>query len=375
MVRMSYRGTLSIFVIVCLCGIANGLKRFCPKMTMNGAIIGGGRIGNLLYEGNDKKDVFLSSRTDTLPSSSSGPIYICTRNNDLDAIIASTPEDRRCDLVFLQNGYLSRYLKSKGLQDNTQALVYFAVSKLGEAPIDGITDMNPEGLTSVTGKWADDFASRMEALDLTCHIVDADKFKISMLEKHIWICAFMAVGSKHGCTVGEVEKEHSEEIRAVIAELAAAAAKRERVKFPEGIADRLCAYARSVAHFPTALKEFEWRNSYFSELSLSTVQFTPYPDPCPLHTEIIIDSPGSLIFKARQSLKAKVKEANSGPIKEIRSIPDPNQPQAGDPLPSNPEAEEIWARQQRDKKERRENKIKEEAVKKASEKTDGYKSK
>ena len=108
---------------------------------------------------------------------------------------------------------------------------------------------------------------------------------------------------------------------------------------------------------------------------MSTVQFTPYPDPCPLHTEIIIDSPGSLIFKARQSLKAKVKEANSGPIKEIRSIPDPNQPQAGDPLPSNPEAEEIWARQQRDKKERRENKIKEEAEKKASEKTDGYKSK
>lgn len=30
-----------------------------------------------------------------------------------------------------------------------------AVAKLGEKPTDGITDKNPEGLTSVTGKWAE----------------------------------------------------------------------------------------------------------------------------------------------------------------------------------------------------------------------------
>ena len=35
----------------------------------------------------------------------------------------------------------------------------------------------------------------------------------------------MAVGSKHKCTVGEVEKLHNAEVRALIAELAAAAAK------------------------------------------------------------------------------------------------------------------------------------------------------
>jgi hypothetical protein len=29
------------------------------------------------------------------------------------------------------------------------------------------------------------------------------------------------------------------------------------LEFPGGLADRLCAYAISVAHFPTALKEFE----------------------------------------------------------------------------------------------------------------------
>jgi hypothetical protein len=35
---------------------------------------------------------------------------------------------------------------------NTQGLIYFAVAKKGEKPIDGVTDLNPEGLTSITGK-------------------------------------------------------------------------------------------------------------------------------------------------------------------------------------------------------------------------------
>ena len=46
---------------------------------------------------------------------------------------------------------------------------------------------------------------------------------ISQFEKHIWICAFMAVGAKHGgITVGEVEKVHNVEVRELIEELAAA---------------------------------------------------------------------------------------------------------------------------------------------------------
>ena len=51
-----------------------------------------------------------------------------------------------------------------------QALVYFAVSKKGETPIDGKTDANPEGLTAVTGKHADAFAKRLAAGDLSCKV-------------------------------------------------------------------------------------------------------------------------------------------------------------------------------------------------------------
>lgn len=118
----------------------------------NGIIVGGGRIGLHLYESNDKRDMLLTKREETVSADSTGPIYVCTRNADLDRIIDSTPPHRRPDLVFLQNGILTDFLGSKNLQDNTQALIYYAVSKKGEQPIDGITELNPEGLTAVTGE-------------------------------------------------------------------------------------------------------------------------------------------------------------------------------------------------------------------------------
>jgi len=121
------------------------------SVVTNGVIVGGGRIGEMMFEANGQKDVLLRSRDDQLPAGS-GPIYVATRNNDLEAIIEKTPENRREDLVFLQNGMLAPYLKKKGLLMNTQGLIYFAVSKKGEKPIDGVTDLNPEGLTSITGK-------------------------------------------------------------------------------------------------------------------------------------------------------------------------------------------------------------------------------
>ena len=34
---------------------------------------------------------------------------------------------------------------------------------------------------------------------------------------------------------------------------------------------RLLAYARSVAHFPTAMGEFSWRNGYFYDISQAAV--------------------------------------------------------------------------------------------------------
>lgn len=72
------------------------------------------------------------------------------------------------DLVFFQNGMLEPWFQSKGLGDADQVLAYFAVSKLGEPPIDGKTDTNPEGLTAAYGKWASAVAARLHAGGLSC---------------------------------------------------------------------------------------------------------------------------------------------------------------------------------------------------------------
>ena len=129
---------------------------------------------------------------------------------------------------------------------------------------------------------------------------EGDAYTKAMLEKHVWICAFMLVGALNGgawqrvrniegrqetlcawacqvtrsagdntgITVGEVEAEHSEQLRAVIAELCAAGATELGVKLDDGAYERLAAYGRSVAHFPTAVKEFEWRNGWFYDITV-----------------------------------------------------------------------------------------------------------
>jgi hypothetical protein len=99
----------------------------------------------------------------------------------------------------------------------------------------------------------------------------------------------MAVGAEHGCTVGEVEAHHREEVALLIKELYLAGC--DDLGIPAGedvdsVVDRLCAYARSVAHFPTAVKEFSWRNGYFHGLSEAAAR-DGVPDPCPLHTSLL----------------------------------------------------------------------------------------
>ncbi|XP_002967967.2 uncharacterized protein LOC9631054 [Selaginella moellendorffii] len=247
-------------------------------------IVGRGRIGSALEKLGHGRDVVLL-RGQPFPSSlSSGPIFVCTRNNDLDAVVDATPAHRREDLVFFQNGMLEPWLEKRGLAEATQVLVYFAVAKLGDEPVDGKTDANPEGLTAACGKWAAAVAARLHAGGLSCKVLDAREFAKPMLEKLIWISAFMLVGARHpGATVGDVEKRYRDEVSELITELAAAASSEKSVAFDPGLEERLCSYARSVAYFPTAVKEFEWRNGWFYGISERAIA-SGTTDPCPLHS-------------------------------------------------------------------------------------------
>ena len=105
----------------------------------------------------------------------------------------------------------------------------------------------------------------------------------------------MLVGAVNGgITVGEVEKNHRSEVDALVRELAAFIRFTLSVALKNGLEDRLAAYSRTVEFFPTALKEFEWRNGYFYRYScMAGVRTTAdgrkidVPDSTALHTEYL----------------------------------------------------------------------------------------
>jgi hypothetical protein len=76
----------------------------------------------------------------------------------------------------------------------------------------------------------------------------------------------------------------------IILELAAAGEKELGVKLNAGLVDRLCAYADSVAHFPTALKEFDFRNGWFLENCTMKALKQGLEDPCPTHTQWLAEA-------------------------------------------------------------------------------------
>jgi hypothetical protein len=227
-------------------------------------IIGGGRIGETLGKAGE---CIILGRSDKISPDGEGPILIATRNDALDGIVEACPENRRKDLVFMQNGYLDDFLNSKGLLDNTQVLLYLSVAAKGVEPVDGVTTVNPDGLTAATGIHAQAFADRLASMDLKCNVVAPAEYRPAMFEKLMWISTYMLVGAAKECkSVGQAGAEHGELVETIVNELVAAVSAKEGISFPEGAMARLAAYTDVVADFPCGVKEFEWRNKYFYDL-------------------------------------------------------------------------------------------------------------
>lgn len=159
-------------------------KEDCPSI-----IVGGGRIGGLLRELGERRsyDDVIIKRGDPIPADHPGPIYVCTRNDDLAAVLAATPEEKMDDLVFLQNGNLEPFRQRHGLYTQTQAMLWLAQVRQGGKPVDGITSRAPDGLTTATGKWAQALEMRLGTAGLTCNVVGERDYRRNMLEKLVWI--------------------------------------------------------------------------------------------------------------------------------------------------------------------------------------------
>lgn len=228
------------------------------------AIVGNGRIGGTLAEAGN---CAVLGRDDPIDPAGEGPILVATRNDALDGIVTKCPENRRKDLVFMQNGYLDGFLESNGLMDNTQVLLYLSVTAKGVEPVDGVTSVNPEGLTAATGVHAKAFADRLAALGLKCNVVSPEAYRPAMFEKLMWISTYMLVGVAKDCqSVGEAGSQHGDLVEKIVKELVSAVSAKEGITFPEGTMARLAAYTDVVADFPCGVKEFEWRNKYFYDL-------------------------------------------------------------------------------------------------------------
>lgn len=56
-------------------------------------IVGGGRVGTALRDMGDGRDVLIG-RGQPVPADFDGPVLVCTRNDDLDAVLEATPPSR-----------------------------------------------------------------------------------------------------------------------------------------------------------------------------------------------------------------------------------------------------------------------------------------
>ena len=98
-------------------------------------VVGQGRIGGTLVR-HSPTPCGVHTRADSWATATipPGPIVVTTRNDDLDGVIDALPDERRGDLVLIQNGMLRPWLASRGLSEVTRGLLFFAVSSRGATP-------------------------------------------------------------------------------------------------------------------------------------------------------------------------------------------------------------------------------------------------
>lgn len=87
-------------------------------------------------------------------------------------------------------------------------------------------------------------------------------------------------------TVGQVEKYYSSQLETMVRQLGYSSRTMLSAAPPNGLEERLRAYARAVEDFPTAMKEFKWRNGFWYNYSQLCVS-KGFDDPMELHTEYV----------------------------------------------------------------------------------------
>lgn len=263
-----------------------------PEIFPSAVIVGGGRMGRAIFAMGDGWDV-LVGRLDPFPEDAPvGPIYMCTKNDDLKAAIAKVPTKRHEDMVFVQEGDLGPLLVEElapGLPV-TQVLFWGSRSRNPVASVRTEFDLKGINCVGAHGKWAEEVNVRMMTNRVGGQLRPEPGFTQCYWERNIWLAAYMLVGVLHGgCSVGTVVRELRQEVDALMMELATAvSAAHPHVLWDRGqICERLARFSERIPNRPSVLEDFKWRNGIFYEISLQAAA-AGRPDPCPRHTEALL---------------------------------------------------------------------------------------
>lgn len=223
-------------------------------------VVGLGRVGTALVTGvqaagGDCVAVGRDGGWERLAGRAGVPLVVATRNDDLPAVLAMVPADRRGDVVLVQNGMLRSYLAEAGWDDVTRGILFFAVDKRGAEPI-------PGGTSPFWGPRAAAVAEVFRGIGLPAAEVDAQAFAAVELEKVLWNTLFGLLGEALAVGVGVVAERP--ELAELVAELsplgeAALGVTVDRAAMTE----RMRAYARTIPEYKATVKEWRWRSGWF----------------------------------------------------------------------------------------------------------------
>lgn len=226
---------------------------------MDLTVVGVGRIGGMLVGLGQAAGWRVRSVGRDGPTAAvdgAGPVVVCTRNDDLEQVVARTPVDRRGDLVFVQNGVLAPWCRARGLSEATLGVLYVAVDRVGAPPVPGAASV-------FAGRHAAAVAGLMHGGGVWARTArDEEDLRREVGTKLAWICVLGVLGEALAATVGQVLETQADEVVALCEELAPALAAGPDTAADPELAARVLAYSRSVAHYRTTVKEWPWRTGW-----------------------------------------------------------------------------------------------------------------
>lgn len=255
-------------------------------------IVGGGRLGQALHDKMGFEGDVLLRRGEPIPADFEGAVHVCVPHAELQAVIDGCPPEKHEDLVFWQAPQIEPVLKRCAMTENTQVCAYFSIAAVGAKPRDLAiaSELAPDGLTSVTGKWASAVMQRLARAELSCKQLNKRDFRRAAIERHIFLCAYNVVGAVQGhmsgksLTYGEVDKYSYKEVEPMVRQLGYTSRTMLSAAPKNGLEERLSAVAVALADTPCGLIDFKYRNGFWYDYSQMALT-NKFDDPMPIHTD------------------------------------------------------------------------------------------